>query len=314
MALDLVNEFLTEADELFVEAEKALLAMDKGQDFLSNYNALFRSYHSIKGAAGMFGLDRLQEHMHYLENLIEKKKNQSALSHRFIDYLLKSIDVAKDIIEQKDVTFEYYDPDNLNANNNNDDGLFVNHKSFRKLTDKKNLIYVIDDEQDLLDILKGLIEDHNYEVKTFLSAQLALEELKIQPADLIISDIKMPDMDGLELMAEVNRVLPQIPVILLSGHVTKEACIEALKKGVSGIIEKPVNEKILMKQLNHCIDRYMAFKLLNWSIDLLVFQFNNVDEILKGHLPVTVRETILNELKTILILKKKIVDRFKLNE
>ncbi len=106
-------------------------------------------------------------------------------------------------------------------------------------------IYVVDDEPDLLDIVKELLTSRGYYAKTFLSAAKALESIKAEPPFLIISDFNMPQMNGLDFCGEVRKVLPQIPFVILTGRADKELAVASLSAGVNDLIDKPLQENLL---------------------------------------------------------------------
>ena len=83
------GEFEIEAREMLEESEDKLLAIENGGDFHENYNGIFRAFHSLKGAAGMFGLDELQKHMHLLETLFESLNKIGQMEKDQVDYFLK---------------------------------------------------------------------------------------------------------------------------------------------------------------------------------------------------------------------------------
>ena len=105
MSDEMISEFGQEAEELFSEAEECLLGMEKTTDYHASFNSVFRTFHSIKGAAGMFGLERLQEHMHIVENMLEGKKENTSMSTGMVDYLLSSIDAARKILDGDKIEF-----------------------------------------------------------------------------------------------------------------------------------------------------------------------------------------------------------------
>ena len=90
-----IREFTAEAEDLLQAAEEALLALDKGAPLSSHYDAIFRAFHSIKGAAGMMELNELQTHMHHLENIFTGFKGAELLPKEAADLFLRGSYVAK---------------------------------------------------------------------------------------------------------------------------------------------------------------------------------------------------------------------------
>ena len=103
----LKENFIIEAVELLDEAEEALLNIDNGADFKSSYNSVFRAFHSLKGASGMFGITSLQEHLHKLETLLTEIKEE--FPEGATDYFLKGIDACRSFFETDTLNFDYID-------------------------------------------------------------------------------------------------------------------------------------------------------------------------------------------------------------
>lgn len=108
-------------------------------------------------------------------------------------------------------------------------------------------ILVIDDEPDMLMLLRMIIEDNtSYEVETTNNPAEGLKMLTEEAYDLVISDLKMPGMDGLELFDELRKMSPDIPVIIITAYGSPEAADEALKKGVADFITKPFRKDTIL--------------------------------------------------------------------
>lgn len=99
---DELNEFKIEAGELLETAEKSLLSLEQGGDFKSNFDAIFRVFHNLKGASGMMGLTELGQHMHVLENNLNATKSVGQISKEQIDSFLKGVDQARVILGFKE--------------------------------------------------------------------------------------------------------------------------------------------------------------------------------------------------------------------
>jgi len=102
-----IEEFKTEAFELLDIAEKSLLALDEGEEFNSCYNAIFRSFHNLKGGAGMMELDELRDHTHKLETIFTQFQDQTQIPFQYLSFFLKGVDAARLILNGEDVTFSY---------------------------------------------------------------------------------------------------------------------------------------------------------------------------------------------------------------
>ncbi|HET9529901.1 MAG TPA: response regulator, partial [Blastocatellia bacterium] len=101
-------------------------------------------------------------------------------------------------------------------------------------------ILIIDDEPNVLSVLYSLLSEE-YQCRTASSAAEALEYLKEERYDLILSDIMMPGMSGLELLEEINRTNKDVVVILISGNLNIQSAIEAMRRGAFDYVTKPFN-------------------------------------------------------------------------
>jgi two-component system, LuxR family, response regulator FixJ len=107
-------------------------------------------------------------------------------------------------------------------------------------------IYVVDDDDALRDSLDFLLTAAGFSAKVFESASSFLGVLSRVQAGCLITDIRMPDMDGLELLKRVKRERPWLPVIMMTGHGDVPLAVEAMKLGANDFIEKPFEDQRLI--------------------------------------------------------------------
>ena len=100
-------------------------------------------------------------------------------------------------------------------------------------------ILVVDDESSIRDLLTKTLSLSDYDVDTAPDGGAALERLRLYPYDLLIVDLKMPGIDGLQVIREAKRLKADIPVIIITGFSTEYAAIEALNLGVTSYLTKP---------------------------------------------------------------------------
>ncbi len=114
-------------------------------------------------------------------------------------------------------------------------------------------ILVVDDEPNVRNVLKQMIEKRGYIVKVAENGADAIEKFKKEDFDLVVTDIKMPILDGFHVLTKVKELKPKTPVIFITAYGAKEVVIEAMKLGLSDYIEKPFNMaevlEIIEKQL-----------------------------------------------------------------
>jgi excisionase family DNA binding protein len=100
-------------------------------------------------------------------------------------------------------------------------------------------ILVVDDEPSIRDLLAKTLALAEYEVDLAPDGKTAIERLRIVPYDLLITDLRMPGVDGLSVIREGRRLRPDLPVIIITGYSTEASAIEAVNLGVSGYLTKP---------------------------------------------------------------------------
>ncbi|HQJ90044.1 MAG TPA: sigma-54 dependent transcriptional regulator, partial [Paludibacteraceae bacterium] len=102
-------------------------------------------------------------------------------------------------------------------------------------------ILVIDDERSIRNTLKDVLEFEKYTVVTAEDGIKALEIVKQEKFDLVFCDIKMPQIDGIEVLDKLHESYPDIPVVMISGHGNIDTAVECIKKGAFDFIEKPID-------------------------------------------------------------------------
>lgn len=115
-------------------------------------------------------------------------------------------------------------------------------------------IMVIDDENIVGKMLKAVLEQEGYEVETFLSAEPALARLEEEKFDVVITDLKMKGIDGMEVLHRVKTENPDTKVIMITAFASLDAAVEALRGKVDDFFPKPVK----IKDLKACIDRLLG--------------------------------------------------------
>jgi DNA-binding NtrC family response regulator len=124
------------------------------------------------------------------------------------------------------------------------------------MTDFKERILIVDDEADLLKLLKRTVpEDLNCEVLTASSGENALRLLSEQPMDLALVDMKMPGMDGLDLLEHLRREHPWLTVVMMTAHGCIELAVQAIRGGAYDFITKPFDHEGLILTLEKALER-----------------------------------------------------------
>jgi two-component system NtrC family response regulator len=121
-------------------------------------------------------------------------------------------------------------------------------------------ILIVDDEKNYLLVLSAVLEDEGYEVLTALSGQEALNIHKTSDLDLILTDMKMPGMSGIELLESIKSIDPDLPVIMMTAHGTVDKAVEAMQKGAYSYILKPFDNDRLIIYVKKAVAMYQVVK------------------------------------------------------
>lgn len=114
-------------------------------------------------------------------------------------------------------------------------------------------LLVVDDDADMLRLLSMRLQAAGYRVSAAASAEAALAQLELERPQLVISDVRLPGLDGLALFDEVHRRHPSLPVILLTAHGTIPDAVEATRRGVFTYLTKPYDSKELLERISQAL-------------------------------------------------------------
>lgn len=102
-------------------------------------------------------------------------------------------------------------------------------------------IYIVDDDDAVRDSLRFLLETNGYQVQTFASGEEFLEKYDPKIVSILITDVRMPGMSGLQLQEELNARKATVPIVFITGHGSVPMVVSTMKKGAVDFIEKPFN-------------------------------------------------------------------------
>jgi DNA-binding NtrC family response regulator len=125
---------------------------------------------------------------------------------------------------------------------------------------EKMKIMLVDDEERFLSTTGKLLAKKGYEALTAPSGTEALEILKTKTVHVVILDVKMPGMDGLETLNEIKRLYPLVQVIMLTGHATVESAVIGLKSGASDYLMKPTGIEELIRKAEEAFEVRMKLE------------------------------------------------------
>ncbi len=111
-------------------------------------------------------------------------------------------------------------------------------------------IFFVDDDPAICKTVSRILRRKKWSVLDFLSAQDCLKALKESPCDLLITDVNMPEMTGIELLKKVRRTYPAIPILIVTGFPEIPLAVRAIKAGALDYIEKPLDRDYLLKTVS----------------------------------------------------------------
>ena len=118
---------------------------------------------------------------------------------------------------------------------------------------EKGKVLVIDDEQIVLDSVATLLRDEGFDVDISLRGREGLDWAIERKYDVILSDIRMPDIGGMRVLRDIKRIHPSLPVIMITGYASVDSAIQAMKLGAAEYIEKPFEPEQLIDSVNRAL-------------------------------------------------------------
>ena len=116
-------------------------------------------------------------------------------------------------------------------------------------------ILVIDDEKSIRNTLQEILEYENHKVELATNGPEGIELFEKNEFDVVLCDIKMPEMDGIEVLERILEKSNDVPVIMISGHGNIDTAVEAIKKGAYDFIEKPLDLNRLLVTIRNAMER-----------------------------------------------------------
>ena len=116
-------------------------------------------------------------------------------------------------------------------------------------------ILIVDDERSIRDTLSGVLMDEGYDVNVAENGREALKRLKDELPSIVMLDIWMPELDGIETLKQIKETNPELPVIMMSGHGTIEVAVKATRLGAYDFIEKPLSLEKVSLSISHALEQ-----------------------------------------------------------
>ena len=139
-------------------------------------------------------------------------------------------------------------------------------------------ILVVEDDPLMLSALEILLEDEGYDVVTASSGMEAIEKARDESFDLVVSDVRMAEMDGIETLSNVKQQQPDARSIVITGYASPDIPVQAIKLGVDDYIMKPFDDRQFVASVKRCLE---SFKLQKAYASGLATQWKDFSSIIK---------------------------------
>ncbi len=150
-------------------------------------------------------------------------------------------------------------------------------------------ILVIDDERAIRNVLKDILGNEGYKIEEAMDGEEGFKKFSAANFDLVLCDIKMPKMDGIEFLQKATATNPDVPVIMISGHGSIDTAVDAVKKGAYDYISKPPDLNRLLITIRNALDKNKLVK----ETKVLKRKVSKVQEIIGQSEPILrIKETI----------------------
>lgn len=173
-------------------------------------------------------------------------------------------------------------------------------------------IFVVDDEPGVRKVLTKTLERLGVKVRSFASGSDCLKKMCHKRCDLLITDVKMPDMDGLELLTKAKSISPCLKALVLTGYGDVPMAVKAIKMGALDFIEKPVGIERLLHAAALALTRTTTSNPLVGR-SLTKTEMKVLELIFEGKTNREIAETLSRSIKTIEVHRKHIMRKFDVN-
>lgn len=254
-----LNEFKIEAYELLDTAEKSLLALEEGEEFRKHFDAIFRTFHNLKGASAMMDLVDLESHMHQLENILMGFKDRINIPSEYLDLFLRGIDATKTILSGQQVHFDFSpNAQTLQPSKDANESSSENKKELTYPNFYKTIkILVIEDQLTLKESLKLVLKKANFNLAFITPEQLTPETFLNFCPDVVINCSNHFNKDVAQAIEKIDADITILNELSSFEESALELCVNAYKN------------KLLLK-------------LVNKALHLLLYQYSDLKEYLES--------------------------------
>lgn len=120
----------------------------------------------------------------------------------------------------------------------------------------RRTILVVDDDPDILRLMAMRLRAAGYDTISVSNGEAALAHIALNSPDLVITDLRMPGMDGMSLFNAIRSIKPNIPVIIVTAHGSQVEALNAIQRGVFDFLTKPFDNKYLLQQIESALRKF----------------------------------------------------------
>ena len=173
-------------------------------------------------------------------------------------------------------------------------------------------VYVVDDEPKVRTVIRKTLERAGLTVSCFGSADDCLAHLDAGTCDLLITDVRMPGKDGIELLTEVRRVVPWLPVLVVTGFGDVPMAVKALKSGAADFIEKPLDRDTFLEAVRRLLARNTVPRVL-LDRSLTPMELKVLYRILEGRNNREIAEVLHRSVRTVEVHRRHLMRKLEAN-
>jgi two-component system response regulator FixJ len=173
-------------------------------------------------------------------------------------------------------------------------------------------ICVVEDEPKVRAVLRKTLERADFTVRCFAGADDCLAYLDRGECDLLITDVRMPEKDGIELLAEVKKTLPWLPVLVVTGFGDVPTAVKAFKMGAADFIEKPLDRDTFLAAVRTLLARNPAHKVLRDRM-LTRMELKILYQILEGKNNREIADALCRSHRTVEVHRRHLMQKLKAN-
>jgi DNA-binding response OmpR family regulator/HPt (histidine-containing phosphotransfer) domain-containing protein len=253
-------DYLQEAKELLAETEDCFLLLEKDSGNRELIDRIFRMIHTIKGSGSVVGFESFTRFAHQFENLLSMiRAGTLTIDSTIMDLMLEANDRLKDWLHEleNDHSFELDTASTVaqlsrytagqapkpSSQHLPAFGFFEDEPTPAPADARLPTVLLIDDEIEIIELYESHLQDMPLRSLRALDGSEAVEILDKTLPDVIVLDLKMPGMSGMELLSYVRKKFPDIPVIFVSGYSDRSDIINMLNMGAFAFMSKPVSRE-----------------------------------------------------------------------